>query len=319
MSRHDLTVAAVQFRAEPGDISGNLARAGALVSGAVAQGARLVLLPELTPGGYVLTQDIWRSAETMGGESVAWLRTTAARLGIHLGMSFLEAEGEDFYNSFVLARPDGKLAGRVRKNPPASAEAYFYRGGDDRHFIDTGVGRLGVSICYEALLHERIVEHYRSGIDLLLIPMSAATPARTFPMGRRSLRAYDAMLAGLAAHHGRTLGVPVVMANECGPLVTAMPGAMPFQDTVFPGLSTIADADGVVLQQLGPDEGTIVAGVTLDSARRATRKPRAHGRWALPVPWFSFLFAWGTWLGMRAYAKNRRRAERALAISRAAD
>jgi len=317
--RSALTVAAVQLRAEPGEIATNLAHAGELVSQATERGARLILLPELTPGGYVLTEDLWRSAETMKGQSVSWLRATANRLGVYLGMSFLEAEGSDFYNSFVLATPDGEIAGRVRKNPPASAEAYFYRGGDDPQFIDTPIGRLGVSICYEALLYERLAEHYRNGIDLLLVPASAATPAPVFPIGRRSLRGYNAMLAGLAAHHARALGVPVAMANKCGPLVTAMPRPMPFQDTSFPGLSTIADADGGVVSQLGSGEGLAVAEVQLDPARKAVRMPASHGRWALPVPWFSFFFAWATFLGARAYAGNRLRAERALAVSRRGD
>jgi hypothetical protein len=31
-----------------------------------------------------------------------------------------EAAGEDFYNPFALAAPDGSIAGKVRKAPPAN-------------------------------------------------------------------------------------------------------------------------------------------------------------------------------------------------------
>jgi N-carbamoylputrescine amidase len=287
-----------------------------MVEQAAGQGAELVLLPELTPGGYLLTAEIWDSAETESGRSVAWLKSTAQRLGIYLGMSYLEAEGEDFYNSFVLATPAGKIAGRVRKNPPASSEAFFYAAGNDPHYIDTEIGRIGISICYEALLYEHLAEHQRSGIDILLIPMSAGTPTPLFPISKRDIIVYDDMLRGLAAHHARALGVPVVMANKCGPLVTAMPMGMPFQDTVFPGLSTIANAKGEVIRQLGSDEGIAIAECELDASLKVKSAPHAHGRWALPVPWFSFLFPLSAFFGKRSYVRNRVRAARAAALTR---
>jgi N-carbamoylputrescine amidase len=314
MSSQIIKVAAIQFSADPGDIPNNLSRAESLVSKAAAQGAHIVLLPELAPGGYVLTKEIWNTAETMQGHSVAWLKATAKRLNIYLGMSFLEAEETDFYNSFVLATPSGEIAGRVRKNPPASAEAYFFRAGNDEHFIDTDIGRMGVSICYEALLYERLAEHQRNGIDLLLIPMSAGTPTPIFPIRKKDCISYDKMLLGLASHHARTLGVPTVMANKCGPLVTAMPAGMPFQDSCFPGLSTIAGADGRVAYQLGDAEGIGIAEVELNPTRKTKSVPRSYGRWALPVPWFTFFFPLAAFFGSRAYAKSKVRSERALAL-----
>ncbi|HNC52010.1 MAG TPA: carbon-nitrogen hydrolase family protein [Accumulibacter sp.] len=316
MSSRTIKVAAIQFRADLGDIPNNLSRAESLVSKAAAQGARIVLLPELAPGGYVLTEEIWNTAETMQGPSVAWLKATARRLKIYLGMSFLEAEEADFFNSFVLATPGGEIAGRVRKNPPASAEAYFSNAGNDEHFIDTDVGRIGVSICYEALLYECLAEHQRNRIDLLLIPMSAGTPTRTFPIRKKDCIAYDRMLLGLAANHASALGVPTVMANKCGPLVTAMPAGLPFQDTCFPGLSTVVAADGRVACQLSNEEAVAIAEVELDPTQKVRSALRPFGRWALPVPWFSFFFPLAAFFGSRIYLRSKVRAERALALSR---
>ena len=108
-----------------------------------------------------MTEKIWDSAETIHGQSVSWLKSLAHQCGVYLGMSFLEVEGTDFFNSFVLATPTGEIAGRVRKAPPASAESYFFRAGTDSHYIDTDLGRIGVSICYEALLHQYQMEHHR--------------------------------------------------------------------------------------------------------------------------------------------------------------
>lgn len=311
-----IRAAAIQFCAAPGDIDGNLSRVESLLEQAVSQGSQLVLLPELTPGGYFFTKELWNSAETKNGKSILWLLNAAKRFGIYIGMSYLEAEVSDFYNSFVLADPEGRIAGRVRKNPPASAEAYFFTAGDDPHFIDTAIGRIGVSVCYEAMLYERIAEHQRNRIDLLLIPMSAATPNPVFPVRKKDSTAFNEMLKGLAAYHARTLGVPVIMANKCGPLVTSMPGRLPFLNTSFPGLSTIANARGETLCQAGSAEGIVTAEIALDTSIRVEQVPRAHGRWALPVPWFSFMFPLVAFFGACDYAKSTVRAERAIVVSR---
>lgn len=165
-----IRVAAVQMNCRPGEVAHNLAHAEAMVASAAEQGAALVLLPELMPSGYMATEGIWKSAETINGRSVKWLLSTAKRFGIYLGFSFLEAEGEDFYNSFVLSSPEGKFIGRVRKNPPASIEAYFYKAGSDHHVIETDLGRIGVGICYENLLYDQMCFLYGEDVDLVCCP-----------------------------------------------------------------------------------------------------------------------------------------------------
>ena len=313
----NLKVAAVQVRCEPLRTMENLAHAEVLVEQAASEGAKLVLLPELMPGGYLLTEDIWKTAERFNGPSVAWLKRTANRYAIYLGMSFVEADGSDFFNSFVLATPQGNIAGRVRKSPPASVEAYFFCAGTDPHVIDTEIGRIGVGICYENLLFERISALHQASVDLVIQPTAAGTPTPAFPMRRKDAAAFDCMLKGSTAFYAQALGVPVVMANRCGPLVTPLPGGFPAQNTRFPGLSTIADSDGMLMAQLGADEGVICAEVTLDPARKAKRPPKAYGRWALPVPWYAFLWPLTQKFGERAYAKHLARPKLAFAISSA--
>lgn len=311
----NLKVAALQVRCEPLRTSENLAHAEVLIEQAVSEGAELVLMPELMPGGYLLTEDIWKTAERFDGPSIVWLKRMAHRYAIHLGMSFVEADGADFFNSFVLATPQGTVAGRVRKSPPASVEAYFFRAGNDPHYIDTEIGRIGVGICYENLLYERISALHEASVDLVVQPTAAGTPTPTFPMRRKDSAAFDCMLKGSTAFYAQALGVPVVMANRCGPLVTPLPGGFPAQDTRFPGLSAIADSDGTLKIQLGADEGVICAAVRLDPARKAKQPPKAYGRWALPVPWYAFLWPLTQKLGERAYAKHPSRSGLAHAIA----
>jgi N-carbamoylputrescine amidase len=298
---------------QPGRVQDNLAHASRFVEAAARRGAQLVLLPELMPGGYLLTEDIWDCAEQFGGPTAAWLKALAQRLGIYLGTTFLEAEGEDFYNTFALATPDGQTLGHVRKSPAASVEAYFYRAGEDAHFIDAAVGRIGVGICYENLLFERLEALHAAAVDLVLQPSAAGRPKPFIP---GDVRRFDRMIERSAPHYARALGVPVVLANRTGPLHTRLPEGMGEMRSSFPGLSMIVDSDGSIQAGLGEEEGVVVADAHLDPGRKAGEKPRRAGkRWALPVPWYAFIWPLTQKKGERAYAASARRRERAAAIS----
>ena len=122
-----LTVAAVQMVSENGNVEGNLEHATAFVEEAAEKGASLVVLPEFMPNGYIYDSGMmWDTAEREGGPTSTWMKETSSRLGIWLGAGFLEAEGEDFFLSFLVTAPDGGEAGRVRKQTPAFAEASRY-------------------------------------------------------------------------------------------------------------------------------------------------------------------------------------------------
>lgn len=309
-----IRIAAVQMNCEPNKVEQNLAHAEEMVESAVTKGAKLVLLPELMPGGYMATEEIWGYAETINGNSVKWLLSTAKRLGIYLGFSFLEAEGEDFYNSFVLASPEGKLLGRVRKNPPASIEAYFYKAGSDSHVIETELGRIGVGICYENLLYDQMCFFHKENVDLVLSPAAAGRPKPFIP---GDVKRFEKMLINGRAIFVKTLGVPVIMANRVGPLETELPGNLPYLKSSFPGLSSIVDSDGTVKGELGDEEGIIVADVCLRQNAKRENKPKRYGKlWGIPVPWYAFIWPLTQKMGEKSYATNPRRKARALSVSR---
>lgn len=308
-----IRVAAIQMVCEEAKIAHNLEHAAKLLEQAVEKGAELLLLPELMPGGYMLTEAIWDAAETMEGRSVDWLKEKAKEHGIHVGFSFLEADGEDFYNTFVLATPKGEIAGRVRKNPAASIEAHFYKAGSDRHVIETELGRIGVGICYENLLYDRICELMESSVDLVLSPSAAGMPKPLIP---GDVRRFEEMLIRWRYLYGDVLGVPNVMANRVGPLETELPGMLPYLKSTFPGLSAITNADGEVLAELGGDEGVIVADIELNPAKKRALPPKCYGSmWALPVPWYAFIWPLTQKSGEKGYEGNPRRSSKARAMS----
>lgn len=298
----------------PGAVAENLSKAAELVAQAAGTGAELVLLPELMATGYRIAPDIWETAEPIGGRISTWLFETAKRHRIHVGMTILEADGADFYNSFLLATADGTLAGTVRKSDPAWVEARYYRGEPGPHVIDTAIGRIGVGICYENYRGEHVRLLAASTIDLLLQPTAAATPPRDWPVGRRGAGAFNAMLETLAQRHALMLGVPVVMANLCGALSSPLPGKLGSLNTTFPGLSSIVDGTGRTVAMLASEEGIISETVMLGQ-RGGTAVPLPGGAWSVPMPWYAPVWPIVQHLSARAYQRDRSRKEAASRLS----
>lgn len=309
-------VAAVQVSSANGAIEANLSGALPLVEQAADRGAELVALPEFLPTGYLFSPAIWDAAEPAEGTTVRWLRHHARRLGIYLGTSFLEAAGDDFFNTFVLASPDGTVAGRVRKQTPAAFEAFFTAGEPGPHVIETALGRIGVGICYENVLAYTPRRMHVQAADLLLMPHSAPTISiGSFVIAPVAAR-YQSLLERLPVVHATCLGVPAIMVNKCGPWHSPLPGVpLLRQRTSFPGLSSIADAGGELKAKLGAEPGVLVADVTLDPAKKARLRPEHPGRWCMDLPPEVNVFRVIEAIGSAWYRASAERKRRARAIS----
>jgi N-carbamoylputrescine amidase len=317
-----LRVAAVQMPSANGQIAANLQRASQGVEEAVAAGAELVLLPEFLATGYMYSRQIWDAAEPRDGPTAQWLAHESKRHRVYLGASFLEADGADFFNTFVLTTPSGQEAGRVRKQTPASYEAFFTRGDAGSHVIDTELGRIGVGVCYENHLAFSRELFYRSAVDLVLMPHSAPSIERRGARSAKFLDVYHAALRNVSVECALALGVPVVMVNKCGPWISPIPGTRRGMNSTFPGLSAIVDSDGSVKARLAAEAGVLIEDVCLDPSRKARIAPMKYGRWVWPLSIATRLMAYVTQypelIGPLVYRLSRERAARALAVSRAA-
>jgi N-carbamoylputrescine amidase len=83
-----IRVAAIQMEFKNGPIEANLERATPMVNRAAEKGAKLILLPEFMPTGYIFSAAIWGNGEPKEGQTVKWLRESSKRLGVWLGTSF---------------------------------------------------------------------------------------------------------------------------------------------------------------------------------------------------------------------------------------
>lgn len=309
-----LRVAGVQLASRLGRIHENLAQATGYAEEAAANGVELLLFHELMPGGYAWDESAWCGAEPSDGATASWLRETAGRLHLWIGTSFLEASGEDFWNTFALVAPDGTEAGRVRKEFPSMYEARVFRGRHGSHVIDTALGRIGVAICFDAHTAAVACALVEADVDLLLAPHCYCVPSHP----SRAVSAADIErlvrnVAGIAPLYARTLGIPALVTNRVGAWDTPKGAGY-----TFAGQATIADSDGTVVAHLDDRAGMVSALIHLDPARKTHAAPRAYSRWIYPGPpgrEALRLIEW--WEGRRYRGAGERRREAVRLASRA--
>ena len=312
-----IKLAAVQVWSEPGQPGVNQAHAEPLIERAAAQGAALVVLPELFSCGYVASRAIWDMAEAREGGTARWLAATAARLGIYLGAGTAETDGSDIFNTFILAGPDGTIAGRAYK---ANAEAGVFCRGRHEHLISTPIGRIGIGICADNQYTAHLELMARLYADLILMPHAWPTPAKAGgPVKEKDVADQQRRMTELPVLYARALGVPVVFANQIGPLAP-MGGVLGrlISPRIYRlrGQSRIVDCDGSVLASLAEQEGVLVGGAVMDPGRRHYQPPPSFGGWLQPGPALArkVIIPLGIASGTLSYSVSRERRRKAQAL-----
>ncbi|HVP21481.1 MAG TPA: carbon-nitrogen hydrolase family protein [Anaerolineaceae bacterium] len=276
-----IRIAAVQMQSVLGHIKENLEHATSLVEQAASQGAQLVALPELAASGYSLSPRVWQGGEPRNGQTIKWLGKISAKLGIYVGIGFVEAEGTDFYNSYAIGAPDGRIAGIVRKSNP---EVNIFKSCEGPHVIATPLAKIGIGICADNLFVANLIRMQQHSADLLLMPHAAPLPFKVGgPIKAKEIPEARTSMGNMAPNFAQRIGLPTAFINPVGPRGPekwdGLFGAVISSDAWrMGGLSTIANPDGEILGQLGElEEGVIVASVTLDETRKVKTRLVGHG------------------------------------------
>jgi 5-aminopentanamidase len=179
-------VAACQVSLRVGEVARNRATALEAIFSAAGAGASVIILPELTPSGYVFDSpaEARAAAEPARGPTVTEWAAAAADRGVVIvgGFDELGADGL-LYNSSVLVDPGGVRA-VYRKVHLWDAESDFFTPGSaPPPVVDTAFGRIGMIICYDAEFPEWVRVPALAGADLLAVPTN--WPAEPVPPGER--------------------------------------------------------------------------------------------------------------------------------------
>lgn len=157
----------------------NLRKAGDMVTQAAAQGARLVLLPEMFVCPYE-NAAFPHYAEEGEGEIYQYLSKLAKDNQITLvGGSIPERCEGKIYNTSYIFGTDGELLGKHRKvhlfdvDVPGGItfkESDTLTAGDHITVIDTPAGRIGVAICFDIRFAEMFRAMSAAGAQIICIP-----------------------------------------------------------------------------------------------------------------------------------------------------
>ena len=220
-------VSAVQMTSTA-DVRKNAARAERWIRRAAGEGADLVALPEnfarLTPEGTPPTLK-----ESLDGPLVGRFGDLARECGCRILLGSIperRPRSRRIHNTSVLLAPDGSVEAAYRKmhlfdiDIPGGAvfqESKWVEAGDKPALVNTPLGRLGLSICYDLRFPELYWCLALGGADVLFIP--AAFTAYTGPFHWMTLlraRAIENQCCGGAGPERPSLGQAAVPRRNRG-------------------------------------------------------------------------------------------------------
>ncbi|MGH3260931.1 MAG: nitrilase-related carbon-nitrogen hydrolase, partial [Trebonia sp.] len=193
-SRALTRVAAVSFEPQIGDLRGNRSVILDTVSAAVAAGAGLVVLPELSTSGYVFSGPDEAAALAIDvGDDLFSELSAAATLGAVIVVGFCETDGGRLFNSAAVLDGAGIL-GVYRKTHLWDREKLVFEAGHaPPPVLDTRVGRVGVLVCYDLEFPEMTRSLALRGVEVIAVP--ANWPLLQRPSGEHPPEVIQAMAA----------------------------------------------------------------------------------------------------------------------------
>lgn len=207
--------------------------------------ADLIVLPELWTVGYFAFDEYVAAAEPLQGPTLAMLADAARSVNAHVVLgSFIERSPDGLHNTTAVIDPRGRLLATYRKVHVfgyGSREIELVTGGTEPVVVDTGVGRLGLAICYDL----RFPELFRALVD---------RSAQVFVV--------PAAWPGSRTEHWRLLLRARAVENQA--YVVACNGAGDSAGTLLGGFSAVVDPWGETVGEAGLEPTTLRAVVELD-------------------------------------------------------
>ncbi|MBA1336212.1 MAG: Nitrilase/cyanide hydratase and apolipoprotein N-acyltransferase [Firmicutes bacterium] len=277
-------IAMIQLKNHYEDQASGYSAASSIITQAAAQGAELAVLPELSGCGYIPNQSIWQFAEPADGKTAQWACELSAKLGIYIGAGFIETDGKDFYNSYLLSSPNGRICGIIRKE---DAESYCFKRSKGDIYIDTDIGRIGIGICADNHYVERLNRMKDANIDFMLMPHASPAPYKTSArISERDVVLFEQQPYLVAATYSKYLRVPTVYVNAVGSFPKFMGGfgVKSFNESFrLMGGSLITNAGGEIIARMGSKEGYEICTITFGTTSGAPVMPSVyHGKWLHP-------------------------------------
>ena len=167
----------IQFAPVFGDIGANISKIGKFIKKIKA--TDLIVLPELASTGYKFedrNEAIVLSERAENSRYLEFLAGIAAEKSCYIVSGFNEREGEKLYNSSVLMGPDG-IIGIYRKLHLFWDEKKIFEPGNlGLPVFDTGIGKIGMLICFDWMFPEAWRVLALKGVHFIAHPANLVLP-----------------------------------------------------------------------------------------------------------------------------------------------
>lgn len=252
-----MKIAIFQGPEQAGTVAANLDQLAAAARDAAAQGARLLITPEMFLTGYHIGREATRRlAEPADGPAAQRVAAIAAEAGLAILYGYPERDGDSVHNAAQLIDRDGRR--------PANHRKTHLFGDIDRNAFEPGEGppsvaeldglRLGILICYDVEFPENVRLLALAGVDFVAVPTALMQPYTFVARSLVPARAYENQ-------------VFLAYANRCGRE----------RELDYLGLSCIVAPDGSEPARAGGGEELIVG--ELDPAvQQASRRINTYLR-----------------------------------------
>lgn len=256
------TVAAIQMGCGS-DVKENIEKASELIREAAAQGAQVILPPELFERPYFCQErryEYYGYARTLEeDDAVIHMKKLAKELETVIPVSFYEAgDHRQMFNSVAVIDADGSVCGIYRKTHIPDdhyyQEKFYFTPGDTGFRVfQTRFGTIGIGICWDQWFPETARSMALLGAELLFYPTAIGSEpileCDSMPHWRRCMQGHSA--ANL---------MPVIAANRIG-LETVEPSEENGGQTsslTFYGSSFLTDETGELLKSASRDKEEIL-------------------------------------------------------------
>jgi predicted amidohydrolase len=209
------TVAVVQMRPAPDDVAANRAYTVEAIRRAAADGADLVVLPELCTTGYAFPDAAALAAQAEAipaGPTVQAWAAEAARLGVSVVGGLAERTRAGCYNAAVALSPSGLAAVYRKAHLFADEKALFLPGDTGPVLAELPCGRVGLVVCFDLRFLELPRALALAGADLLAVPTTWTDLYKPNPYDERGW----CMANVLAQVHAYANRVYVACADRVG-------------------------------------------------------------------------------------------------------
>lgn len=316
--RPRVRVAAIQMRATLGEVDANLENAERWARLALREGAQWIVLPEFfTTAIAIHPTRLVHAYRPLDGAPMQLLKTLARDGQAYVGGSFLARSGDDVFNTFALASPDGTVYTHDKDFPTSSIESSVYAGGEDDEYVKElarrgvaveqpaaiparpqniksglftveGGPAVGVALCWEQC-RLRTARRLTGRADLLLAasgwPFGGSDISRSSPAAGEDVLAARNGVQEAPRRLGRMVGAPVVHANLVGEVWTSGSDARGDRLLRFAGESQIVDAAGrtVARRAYAEGEGLVIAEIEIGAVPASEAIP-PDATWTPEVP-----------------------------------